>query len=36
VQVNQTVGVPTLSEWAMIIMASLMAMFAVARMRGQG
>lgn len=33
---SQPVSVPTLSEWAMIIMASLMAMFAFARMRKQG
>lgn len=29
------VSIPTLSEWAMIIMASLMAMFAIGRMRRQ-
>lgn len=35
VLVNLTVAVPTLSEWAMIVMASLMAMFAISRMRRQ-
>jgi len=32
---SQAAPIPTLSEWAMILMASLMGMFAFVRMRRQ-